>query len=188
MSYFQQYDRLVLFARERRLSHVASLPRDLVKAKFEISIGPPPHKRNPCHPVLAVDRLASPDMFFRRQNARRRGRSRSSDPSTDGARRHLHPRIVANPFCLPHIAAGHHVELTVFLSEPYRSRDANSGLAQSCKRNIFPTLNGGGNLARHALHSKRPTGKSQSRLDPWRLALSSVVRNRAPPIAPVLSS
>ena len=162
--------------------------RDLVKAQFEISIGPPPHKRNPRHPILAVDRLASPDVFLRRQNARSRGMRFSSHRSTDRAGRNAHLGIIANPLGLPHIAARHDVEFSIFFSKPDRGCDPSSGLAKSCKRDIFLTLNGGGNLAWHAFNSKRATRKSQSRLRACWLDLSSLVRNPASPIAPVAPS
>ncbi len=149
-----------------------------------------------------------------RQNARRRGKLRSGHSSAHRARCHPHPRIIANPFRLPHVASRHHVELAAFFSKPYRSGDARSGFAKRCQGNILLTLNGSGNRTWHSFYFRSSTPQyvapPSRRLSRGRLApecegkmpalpqsntrrhysgppLSSLVRNLPAPIAPVPS-
>src|ERR1022692_2260603 len=126
-------------------------------------------------------------MLFWRQNTRLRIKLRSSHGSPHRAWRDAHLRIIANPLGLPHVAASHHIEPAAFFSKPHGSRDAHSGLAKRCQGNIFPTLNGRGNLARHKLHSKI-AGQKGERSGPLPIfARARLARNLTEPIAPVMS-
>jgi hypothetical protein len=189
MSYYTVYDKSWQSGK-RRLNPSCPFHSgcELVKAQLKIRIRPPPQQRNSCHPILAVDRLPGAGMLLGWQNSRRRGQLRSGHCSTNGARRHAHLRIIANPLRLPHIAPGHYVDLAVVLSKPHWGRDANSGLAKCCQGNIFLILNGWGNLAWHRLHSKMAGRKSRCLATFSRPTLSPLVHNLPAPIAPVPSS
>jgi hypothetical protein len=128
---------------------IPTLKLALLEADFDERIGPREGLRNPSHPVFAGEGLARPREVLFRKQARGCGKIWSSDFSANRAGRYTHLRIIADPLGLAHLAEGHHVELAVFLSEPYRGCNFDSSLAKSGQRNIFLRAEGGGNLVRH---------------------------------------
>jgi hypothetical protein len=129
--------------------------RYLRKADFNIGIRARPYKRKACCPILAVDSFARPGVLLRRQNASYRRKLRSSHFPANGARRHAHLWIIANPLCLPHVTARHHVKFPVFLAKPHRRSDSRGGFAKRREGNIFLTLNGCGNWTGHTTYFRR---------------------------------
>src|SRR5690349_16437760 len=93
------------------------------EADFDVRIRARPDQRDTRHPVFAVERLAGARVFFGRQNPRGGCELRPRDLSTDRAGRDSHLVIIAKAFGLPHIAAGHHVELATVLPKPHWSWD-----------------------------------------------------------------
>ena len=124
----------------------------LAKTQFQIGIRPSPDERDPGHPIFAVDGFPRMIVLFRRQNACLRIKFGASHSSTNRARRDPYLRIVANPFRLAHVAAGHYVEFAAIFSKPHWRGDAGSGLAKCGQRNIFLIVNGGRNLTWHGFY------------------------------------
>jgi hypothetical protein len=158
-------------------------PHILAKTDLDISIGSPPHQRKPRQPILAIDRLPCPSLFFAWQNPRRRGEFRTSDFSSNRAQRNSYLRVIPNPLRLPHVTARHHIELAVFFSKPHRSCDTHSGFAKRCQGNIILTLNGRRNLAWHKPiieWPQKPLAAAVSNFGP----LSSLVRNHSRRLLP----
>jgi hypothetical protein len=156
-----------------------------LKGQLEISVGPSPYEWKARHPVLAIDRLPRSSMLRWLQNAGLRVKLRSSHLSPNRARRHAYLWIIANPLGLSQIAACHHIELAAFFPKPHGSSDARSGLTKRCERNVFLTLDRGGNLAWHKVHSKMPQNKSPRQDQFLVQTLSSLVRDSSRQIAPV---
>jgi hypothetical protein len=121
----------------------------LAEADLDIRIRPSPNPRYPRHPILSIDRLSAPGVFFRRKNARGGRELRTGHLASNRARSHRHFWIVANTFRLPHIAARHHVQLAIILTKPDRRRDAHAVFAKRLQRNIFLIRHRIGNLACH---------------------------------------
>ncbi len=148
MSYVNQYDNYqncVIRGKKRG----PALFGGSSEAQLNIRIRPPPHERNPHHPIFPTERAPRPAVFLHWQNPRGRSKRSSRHRPTHRARRHPHLGIVPNPLGLPHIAARHHVKLARVLAKPNRRGNPHSSLAKRGQRNIFLTLKRRGNLARH---------------------------------------
>lgn len=139
----------------------------LAEADLDVGIRPSPNPRYPRHPILSVDRLSALGMFFRRKNARRGGELRAGHLASNRAGSDRHFWIVANTFRLTHIAARHHVQLAVILTEPDRRCDAQAVFAKRLQRNIFLIRNGMGNLTRHEMIVRRSKKCSASDRTLW---------------------
>ena len=76
-------------------------------------------------------------MFCLRQSARDRLEVRPGNLASYGAGSNSHLCVVANAFCLAHVAAGHHVKPIAVFSKPDWSSDARTALAEGGERDIF---------------------------------------------------
>ena len=135
--------------------------RLLREAYFQVCVGSRPQKCYPRQPVLAIDRLPRMPMFLRRQNPRHRIELRPCDDSSNRAWSNPHLRIVPDALVFPHHRARHHEKLTVLLATPHRRTNPDAALAKRSQANVFLTLNGLRNLARHeAIVKQQATGET----------------------------
>src|SRR5579864_8036567 len=100
------------------------------ESQFQISVGPPPQKRDSCRPILAVDSLSGRLMLCRRKNTRRRCELRSCYLAPNRASCHPYLRITTDALVLARKRAGHHIEFVPVFSEPHRGWDSGSVLAK----------------------------------------------------------
>lgn len=111
---------------------------------LDICIGVTPQKRQTSEPVLGVDRATDAAVPIDGQNARRGRELRAGDLSPDGAGGDLDARVIAKAFDLAQLAVGHEIELAIVFGEPDRGVDRHSGFAEGGKRDVFLSVNFGG--------------------------------------------
>ena len=88
-----------------------------------------------------MDGFAGPGPIFRRESPRGGSELGSGDLAANGAGRDSDHGIISHALVFSRVAAGHYVELAVFLAEPDRGGDGRSVLTKTYQRNVLLATN-----------------------------------------------
>ena len=112
---------------------------------LQVSVVFAPESRNSGEPVFLLDGFSRGRPVFRGKNPRDGGKLGSGDPASHGAGRDLDLRVNPYAFVFPRIAAGHDIQLFIFLTEPDRGGDCRAILPKTDQADIFLSMNRGRN-------------------------------------------